>query len=289
MHRERASSPSEHSGRAFCSVWFFVPLFGVSSLLASASPLFRCIYSRCPRCTRKVHNASAACGTWIAAMDGKPEDSLHHLAFGRCFGDSFLHEEWEQRHQPTGTCIFRPKFLSFLWPAKQSTSRALQKRHFSGATELFFSRESGGTEGGGKPVCTLCNAARTFISAINSSFFMFCFSVTRMPFSSRMALQRGSTLSLISTEVMEIGAMSTLRPRAAKRGNWCWWTAGVMEVWLHSVNFWVVIPDLRLPTLEWTPPLRASPVCDVRRRVVGTSRLPAFRPGLSDWHVDVDV
>ena len=47
----------------------------------------------------------------------------------------------------------------------------------------------------------------TLISASSSSFFMFCFSVTRMPFSSRMALQRGSTLSLINTLLMQIGAI----------------------------------------------------------------------------------
>lgn len=73
--------------------------------------------------------------------------------------------------------------------------------------------------------------ALTPISAINSSFFMFCFSVTRMPFSSRIALQRGSTLSLISTDLMEVGAILGffsvgLRMRGSRLGelvNWWWW------------------------------------------------------------------
>lgn len=62
---------------------FPVPLFGLRSLL------LRRTTSRRTRCTRRAHNASAACGTWIAAMDSKPGDALHHLANGRCFGDNF--------------------------------------------------------------------------------------------------------------------------------------------------------------------------------------------------------
>lgn len=53
-------------------------------------------------------------------------------------------------------------------------------------------------------------ASPTRISAINASFVMFCFSVTRMPFSSRIDLQRASTLSLIRTVLTEIGAIFSL-------------------------------------------------------------------------------
>lgn len=190
-------------------------MFRVRSPLISASLLFRCMNSRCTRCTGRVHNASAACGTWIAnrglcCVISALGDNFHILR-GSNVGNQ-LESEILHPSSPFGA------------PARRSISRALQKMQIYAATQLFFPRESGGKEGGTRG-CTLCNAARTFISAINSSFFMFCFSVTRMPFSSRMALQRGSTLSLISTEVMEIGAMSTvcvyLRPRFARRGNWC--------------------------------------------------------------------
>lgn len=127
----------------------------------------------------------------------------------------------------TSATNWKVKFYTKVSPLERQQddrSAELCRRCKFAATQLFFPLESGGKEGGTRD-CTLCNAARTFISAINSSFFMFCFSVTRIPFSSRMALQRGSTLSLISTEVMEIGAMSTvcvyLCPRFARRGNWC--------------------------------------------------------------------
>lgn len=71
------------------------------------------------------------------------------------------------------------------------------------------------------------SAITTFISAINSSLVMFCFSVTRMPFSSRIALQRGSTLSLISTVLMEIGAILVFSLRVAR-----WWaTGGCWVIW----------------------------------------------------------
>lgn len=198
-------------------------MFAVRSPLISASLLFRCTNSRCTRCTGRVHNASAACGTWIAAMDSKPGAALHHLAIGRCVGDNFHILRGRNVGNQLESEILHQSF-PFGAPARRSTCRALQKMQIYAATQLFFPRERGGKEGGTRD-CTLCNAARTFISAINSSFFMFCFSVTRIPFSSRMALQRGSTLSLISTEVMEIGAMSTvcvyLCPRFARRGNWC--------------------------------------------------------------------
>lgn len=51
------------------------------------------------------------------------------------------------------------------------------------------------------------NDILTLISAISSFFCMLCFSVTRMPFSSRMLLQRGSTLSLMRTFLMEMGGI----------------------------------------------------------------------------------
>lgn len=73
---------------------------------------------------------------------------------------------------------------------------------------------------GRENACMLCNVKQrvrrcnfTLISAISSSFFMFCFSVTRMPCSSRIALHRGSTLSLINTVLTEIGAILELSVR----------------------------------------------------------------------------
>lgn len=73
----------------------------------------------------------------------------------------------------------------------------------------------------------------TLISAISSSFFMLVFSVTRMPFSSRMLLHRGSTLSLIRTVLMEMGAMLELSLQL-DRSNW-WWMAEVGELFFSPV------------------------------------------------------
>lgn len=49
----------------------------------------------------------------------------------------------------------------------------------------------------------------TWISAINSSLLIACFSVTSMPFSCRIVLQHGSTLSLIKTLFIASGAMTS--------------------------------------------------------------------------------
>lgn len=108
------------------------------------------------------------------------------------------------------------------------------------------------------------SAITTFISAINSSLVMFCFSVTRMPFSSRIVLQRGSTLSLISTVLMEIGAILVFSLRVAR-----WWaTGGCWVIWekrwmdgsgscffflffFSFCRFWMVVSDLRRPLSTW--------------------------------------
>lgn len=115
--------------------------------------------------------------------------------------------------------------------------------------------------------------ARTFISAINSSFFMFCFSVTRMPFSSRIVLQRGSTLSLISTEVMEIGAMSIVSPRAAESRQ-------LVLMNGRSDGSFSVLPGFN--TAHFGVKARLSVhllfVTSCAAGLVGTSRLQAFRP-----------
>lgn len=125
---------------------FLVPLFGVRSPLISASLLFRCMNSRCTRCTGRVHNASAACGTWIAnrglcCVISALGDNFHILR-GSNVGNQ-LESEILHPSSPSGA------------PARRSISRAMQKMQIYAATQLFFPRESGGKEGGG-PVAARC-------------------------------------------------------------------------------------------------------------------------------------
>lgn len=91
----------------------------------------------------------------------------------------------------------------------------------------------------------------TFNSAISSSFFMFCFSVTRMPFSSRIALQRGSTLSLISTVLMEMGAIFGLFENTAAESG----VQRLMPCW----DWWREVFSLHCGVFEWPPLLRRPP------------------------------
>lgn len=77
---------------------------------------------------------------------------------------------------------------------------------------------------------------------------MLGFSVTRMPFSSRMALQRGSTLSLINTVWMEIGAMIE-----GVFLSGCWSQGAGCLVALVSVSRWTQRREVALLSdgFEW--------------------------------------
>lgn len=109
----------------------------------------------------------------------------------------------------------------------------------------------------------------TLISAINSSFFMFCFSVTRMPFSSRIVLQRGSTLSLISTVWMEIETILggfSLRMLAGGPPVGAEWS-GRSDGWMDGPGscfsffspllcwFWMAVSGFKTPPSYVDPPL----------------------------------
>lgn len=56
--------------------------------------------------------------------------------------------------------------------------------------------------------CCTTSESLTWISAINSSLVICCFSVTSMPFSCRIVLQHASTLSLIKTRLTNTGAIA---------------------------------------------------------------------------------
>lgn len=70
----------------------------------------------------------------------------------------------------------------------------------------------------------------TWISAINSSLLIWGFSVTSMPFSCRMVLQHGSTLSLIKTLFTDTGAMTS--------------KSHELIVWTES-NFWCCVASFQ--------------------------------------------